>query len=131
VLDTLIACLNDSPHIHDHENLARAIYYREGLMSTGIGLGVAVPHVRLESVSKITAAAAACPRGIADYESLDQEPVQLIFMVVAPAGQHAQHLKLLAALSTRFKETSLRGKLIHAPTPEAFYQILTAKTEAS
>ena len=124
-LDALIACLAQAPNVSDRDELAEGIFRREDLMSTGIGLGVAVPHVRLASITDIAMAAALCRLGVEDYESLDNEPVRMIFMVGAGQDQHAQHIKLLAALSSRFKDPVDRTALMNAGDPKEFYRLLT------
>ncbi len=124
-LSALIDCLAATPQVKDREELARGIAYREELMSTGIGMGIAVPHVRLASVTDIVMCMALCRPPITDYDSLDGLPVQIIFMIAAGKLQHAQHLKLLSAISSKLKDKQLRDNLIEAPDAETFYNILT------
>lgn len=122
-LGKLVDVLAASPCIRDKAELAQAILEREKLMSTGIGLGLAVPHVRLESVSELIMAVGISTDGIADYESLDDKPVHLIFMIAAPAGQHAAYLRLLSVISSRAK--ALNGRLLECRDAETFYGVLT------
>ena len=124
-LQVLIDCLGTAPQITDLNDLARGIFYREELMSTGIGMGIAVPHVRLASVTGPVMCAGICRYPLADYESLDGEPIRLIFMIAAGQHQHAEHLKLLSSLSLRFKSEKLRNALMSAPDSLTFYHILT------
>ncbi|MBN2317018.1 MAG: PTS sugar transporter subunit IIA [Sedimentisphaerales bacterium] len=124
-LQALIDCLGTAPEIKDLNDLSQGIFHREELMSTGIGMGVAVPHVRLASVTGPVMCAGICRYPLADYESLDGEPVGLIFMIAAGQYQHAEHLKLLSSLSLRFKSERLRNALMTATDPLAFYHILT------
>jgi PTS system nitrogen regulatory IIA component len=124
-LNALIDCLAEAPQVRDREELAKGVFHREGLMSTGIGVGIAVPHVRLDTVSDIVMAAASCKEPITDYESLDGEPVRLIFLIAAGRDQHAQHIKLLSAISSRLRNESLRNALSAAPDAETFVSLLT------
>lgn len=124
VLEALIDRLAQTPQCKSREELANGIYHREDLMNTSIGLGIAVPHVRLPSVSDIVLGAAGCREGVPDYESLDDIPVRLVFMIAAGEGQHAQHLKLLSRLSARLKDDALRRRLMEAPDPLSFYRTL-------
>jgi len=94
-------------------------------MSTGIGMGIAVPHVRLASVTGPVMCAGICRYPLADYESLDGEPIRLIFMIAAGQHQHTEYLKLLSSLSLRFKNEKLRNALMSAPDSLTFYHILT------
>lgn len=125
VLTTLIDCLAATAQVEDREDLAKGIFHREELMSTGIGMGIAVPHVRLASVKDIVMCAGICRPPVTDYESLDGMPIELVFMIAAGKEQHAQHLKLLSSISSKIKDSQLREALIKAENTEAFYNILT------
>ena len=124
-LDQLIDCMAETGVVRDRQELAEGIYRREALMSTGIGMGVAVPHIRLSSVSSVTVAALGNRHPIHDYESLDGGPVRLVFMIVAGRDQHALYIKLLSSISSRIKNRELRDHLLSAETPESFHHILT------
>jgi PTS system nitrogen regulatory IIA component len=93
-------------------------------MSTGIGMGIAVPHVRLASVTGPVMCVGICRNPLTDYESLDGVPVRLLFMIAAGQGQHVQYLRLLSSLSLRFKDDDLRDALMSASDPKTFYRIL-------
>ena len=114
VLTQLAETLSSSPNISNKEELSKAIFSREQLMSTGIGLGIGVPHVRLNTVSDLTLAFGISTTPIKDYESLDGAPVQLICMIAANTSQHAEYLRTLAKISEFLKSESFRTKLIAA-----------------
>lgn len=125
--DALLAltdCLGTAPEVKDRDALAKGIFYREELMSTGIGMGIAVPHVRLASVTGPVMCAGLCRNPITDYQSLDGIPVHLIFMIAAGQNQHAEYLKLLSSLSLKLKCEKLRNALISAPDTLTFYHTL-------
>jgi len=126
-LEKMIDCLCANSEIRNRNELAEGIFHREELMSTGIGMGVAVPHVRLASIKKPVMCAAVCRNPITDYESLDGAPVRLIFMIVAGKDQHAQYLRLLSSISSKLKNEKLRNALISASDAETFCQILSGK----
>jgi PTS system nitrogen regulatory IIA component len=128
--DTLMAladCLGTAPEVKDRDALVQGIFYREELMSTGIGMGIAVPHVRLASVTGPVMCAGLCRNPITDYQSLDGIPVHLIFMIAAGQNQHAEHLKLLSSLSLKLKCEKLRNSLITAPDTLTFYHTLVER----
>ena len=125
VLDALIECLSRTPDVKDAKLLREEIFHREELMSTGIGFNVAVPHVRIDSVTSLVAAVAICKHGITDYESLDEKPIRIICMVAARKDQHAQYLKTLGLVSSILKVESLRDALLEAPDPQTAFLILT------
>ena len=124
-LQALADSLGTAPQIQDRNALLQGILYREELMSTGIGMGIAVPHVRLASVSGPVMSAGLCQDPITDYQSLDGIPIHLIFMIAAGQNQHAEYLRLLSSLSLKLKNEKLRSSLISAQEAQAFYQILT------
>ena len=128
VLQRLIDLLAADPAVGSREELSQAIFARERLMSTGIGLGIGIPHCRLPSVRHIVMAAAVCPGGVRDYQSLDGAPVRFVFMVAAEQGAHAAYIKLLASITERLKDPGLRERLLNADTPRAAYRALTGKT---
>lgn len=125
VLTELCSVLAESENVSDGQELLEGIFKREELMSTGIGLGVAVPHVRLESVRDISLVAGICRKPVRDYESLDGEPVQIIFMIAAAAGQHAKHIRLLSQIANFFKEEDNRKNLLQAATAQEALLVLT------
>jgi PTS system nitrogen regulatory IIA component len=126
VLDSLIDCLAQTPEIADMDNFRKAIFRREGLMSTGIGFGVGVPHVRLGSVKNVVMALGLCEEAVEDYETLDDEPIRIICMVAAGNDQHGEYLQLLSAISKRLKSPRQREALLNASEKKAAYKILTS-----
>ena len=128
--DALLAltdCLGTAPEVKDRDALAQGIFYREELMSTGIGMGIAVPHVRLASVTGPVMCAGLCRNPITDYQSLDGIPIHLVFMIAAGQNQHAEHLKLLSSLSLKLKCEKLRNALITSPDTLTFYRTLVER----
>jgi len=128
-LRTLADCLGTAPQIQDRDALIEGIFRREELMSTGIGMGIAVPHVRLASVTGPVISAGICRNPIVDYQSLDGIPVHLIFMIAAGQDQHTEHLRLLSSLSLKLKCEKLRNALITAPDALTFHSILVGHEE--
>jgi nitrogen PTS system EIIA component len=124
VLDGLIDSLSEAGAGLDRDALSTEIFAREKLMSTGMGLGVAIPHVRLKSVEKTMMAAAVVASGMDDYESLDGQPVKLVFMIAAGHDQHAAYLRLLSSLANLVKDEGIRQRLIDANDGNEFLRIL-------
>ena len=126
-LKALIDCMYTAPEIENREELAEGIFHREELMSTGIGLGIAVPHVRLASVKDIVVSVGICRKPLQEYESLDGQPINFIFMIVAGKEQHSKYLKLLSSISSLFKDEKLRSALLHVKSTDEFYSIISQK----
>ncbi len=124
-LNALVDSLSTAREIKDPEALRREVFEREALMSTGIGFGIGVPHVRLASVRNLVLAVGVNKRAIEDYASLDERPVQIICMVAARDNQHTQYLKALAAISSLVKVSGVREALLAATDPETIYSLMT------
>ena len=110
-----------------HAEMARAIFEREELMSTGIGLSIGVPHARLNSVSGLKMVLGVSQSGIPDYEALDGLPVRIIVMIVAGRDQHAQYIKMLSRVAKILKDGRVREELLQARTAGDLYRIITGK----
>jgi len=107
----------------DQEGIVKAIMKREDLGSTGIGRGVAVPHTKHPSVTKLVGTVAVSPRGI-DFESLDGEPVQLFFLLVSPPDRPGDHLRALENISRQLRDDGFCRQLKGAHDPAAIRQLL-------
>ncbi len=97
---------------------------RERLGTTGVGQGIAIPHGRLSEIKKIVGVFAKLETPI-EYEAVDNQPVDLVFMLLAPEGAGADHLKALARVSRLLRNQAACEKLRKATTSEALYAILT------
>jgi PTS system nitrogen regulatory IIA component len=100
---------------------------RERLGSTGMGQGIAIPHGRLAGLPKIVGLFARLETPIA-YEAVDDQPVDLVFLLLAPEGAGADHLKALARVSRLLRNKATCEKLRAASKPEVLYALLTEPT---
>ena len=107
------------------DELAREVWKREELMSTGIGNGLAIPHVRLAGIKHASIAVGVSPEGLADYESLDKKPVHIVVLIVAAAGEHETYIRLLAKVADVLKEEDFRQAVVAANDPAEIHRILT------
>jgi PTS system nitrogen regulatory IIA component len=96
---------------------------RERLGSTGIGRGVAIPHARVPGIKKITGVFARLDHAI-DFDAVDDEPVDLVFMLLAPEGEGADHLKALARIARVFRDSSNTAKIRGSRNPAAIFTVL-------
>ena len=103
---------------------------RERLGTTGVGSGIAIPHGRMAGATSITGVFAKLESPIA-YDAVDGQPVDLIFMLLAPENAGADHLKALARVSRLLRDKSVCEKLRTARSAEALYAILTADTSGA
>jgi PTS system nitrogen regulatory IIA component len=128
--DVLLAMaenISTAPQIKNSRELAREILKREELMSTAIGRGIAIPHVRLSSVTDLVVSVGVNQGGVIGFKALDDEPVRLLFMIAAAYNQHAYYLQTLSFFSARLKNNELRRSILAAQTPLAVYDLLTGQ----
>ena len=97
---------------------------RESLGPTGVGHGIALPHARLEDVSNIVGVFLRLEKPL-DYDSVDRQPVDLIFGLFAPKDSGVEHLKALALVSRTMRDASICTKLRANADPAKLYAILT------
>ncbi len=116
----------DKPEIGDPNELYKKFIEREKIMSTGIGAGIAVPHVKLNSVKDFVIAIGISKNGI-KFDSLDGKPVHIIIMIAAPAHKHAEYLKLLAQIVLILKNPELRKKIIRSKNEDEIFELLNNK----
>lgn len=98
---------------------------REQLGSTGVGDGAAIPHGKIKDLSKITGLLAQLERPV-NFDALDDQPVDLIFLLLAPENASAAHLKALAQVSRLLKDPDARAALRGANSAEALFAIATS-----
>jgi PTS system nitrogen regulatory IIA component len=103
---------------------------RERLGTTGVGQGIAIPHGRLADLKEIVGVFARLDAPL-DYDAVDNQPVDLVFMLLAPEGAGADHLKALARVSRLLRNQQVTEKLRAAKSAEAIYAILTDTTSAA
>jgi PTS system nitrogen regulatory IIA component len=96
---------------------------RERLGTTGVGDGVAIPHGKLANLTRLFGMFARLDRPI-DFEAIDEQPVDLIFLLLAPGGAGADHLKALARVSRLLRDRTMREKLRGSETAEALFALL-------
>ncbi|MCL2410698.1 MAG: PTS sugar transporter subunit IIA [Treponema sp.] len=121
---TLAENLAAAPQVKNRNELTTEILKREELMSTAIGCGIAIPHVRLSSVTDLVVSVGISHTDIVDFHPLDDEPVRLVFMIAAAHSQHAHYLQILSWFSTRLKNKQLRDSLLQAKTEQEVYDLL-------
>lgn len=97
---------------------------RERLGSTGVGHGVAIPHAKFANLDRLYGLFARLETAI-DFESIDDQPVDLVFVLLAPEDAGAEHLKALARVSRLFRNADICAKLRASSDPAALYALLT------
>lgn len=116
IIDAMIDLVATSPKVLDKEKVRKAIFERERIMSTGVGNGFAIPHGKTDAVTDIVAAFAVTAEPI-DYQSLDEKPVRLVFLLVGKDNLVGPHIKLLSRISRLMNKEDFRKRLLGQQTP--------------
>jgi len=128
IIGTLIDLVCQSPKVLDKEKVRTAIFEREKIMSTGVGNGFAIPHGKTDAVSDVVAAFAVTA-GPIDYQSLDEKPVRLIFLLIGKDSMVGPHIKLLSRISRLMNKEEFRNKLLNAQTPNEIMETFRKEEE--
>jgi mannitol/fructose-specific phosphotransferase system IIA component (Ntr-type) len=125
VISELVKSLVDRQKMKgvDAKSLAKAVVKRENEASTGIGKGVAVPHVKHESVTEPVAVVGCSQQGI-DFASLDKQPVYSVFLLLSPAANPDKHLQAMETIFKNLQKDDFRRFLRQAQTVEAIIEAI-------
>ena len=129
IINAMVDLIGISQKVQDREKVRQAIFDREKLMSTGVGNGFAIPHGKTDAVTDIVAAFAVTARPI-DYQSLDEKPVRLVFLLVGKDSMVGPHIKLLSRISRLMNKDQFRNQLLNLKTPREIMELFR-KEEAS
>jgi PTS system nitrogen regulatory IIA component len=124
VLEELVDVLFEHGRLQDKEKPVEVLLERERLGSTGIGDGIAIPHGKLKEIKGIICSFGRTRTGI-DFQSIDEKPTHLFFLLLAPEDSASEHLQALARLSRLLKDDQLRKRLLEADSKEDIYRIIT------
>ncbi|AFH48584.1 Ntr-type phosphotransferase system IIA domain protein [Ignavibacterium album JCM 16511] len=121
-INELIDLFKNDPRVEDIEKVRYAVLERENIMSTGVGKGFAIPHGKTDSVKEILAAFGRKKEGI-DYDALDGNPVNLIFLLVGKETMISAHIKLLSRISRMMNKDDFRIRIMNAETSEEIMNV--------
>lgn len=122
IINAMIDLVKTSPKVLNIDRVREAIFEREKIMSTGVGNGFAIPHGKTDAVSDIVAAFAVTAEPI-DYQSLDEKPVRLVFLLVGKDSMVGPHIKLLSRISRLMNKEEFRKRLLELETPSQIIDI--------
>lgn len=117
VLEELVDVLATAPEVQDRDELLRCILEREKTLSTGVGIGIAIPHVKIPSVSDFAIAVGRHQRGV-EFQSIDEKPVHLVVMIACNDRQAGEYLKVISILVRSLKDEAFRRRVLLARGPE-------------
>ncbi|MFO7445079.1 MAG: PTS sugar transporter subunit IIA [Ignavibacteriaceae bacterium] len=128
VINELIDLFNKDPRVLDLEKVRSAVLEREKIMSTGVGKGFAIPHGKTGAVNEILAAFGKTKRPI-EYQSLDNQPVHLVFLLVGKDNLVSTHIKLLSRISRMMNKDEFRKRLVEAGSKEEVLELFSKEEE--
>lgn len=117
----LVLQANQANPIDSLEDFYTAVITREKVVTTGIGMGVAIPHAKMSHFQDFFVAVAILDKGV-DWKSLDGHPVRLVFLIGGPDNKQTEYLKILSSLTLKIKEDQTRKALFNSTTPEEAYR---------
>jgi PTS system nitrogen regulatory IIA component len=107
----------------DKEEVFKSVMEREKLGSTGVGLGIAIPHGRTAAVDKLIGALGISPEGV-EFETLDGEPVHFVFLILSPLEATSDYLRAISRVARMFKDKFLREALKNVSSVEEVIKII-------
>lgn len=123
VLKELVKLAAKSGNVRDPEQILQEILSREEIRSTGIGNGVAVPHVESDSVEGVVVALGISQKGI-DFDAPDERPVRVYVLIVAQRGQDSDYMSLLGRVARLFRNPAFRWQVEEAVSPEEVLELI-------
>lgn len=117
ILERLISSLEDFVSNGELQEIKEAVFERERIMSTGVGKGLAIPHGKAAGINQTYAAFTILAEPV-DYEAIDSEPVDMVFLLVGPQASNNLHIKMLSRISRLMNNTDFRERLRNCSTAE-------------
>ncbi len=124
-LSSLVDFIDKAGYLHDKKTFHQSILEREKIVSTGIGMGVAIPHAKLASYNDFFIAIAVLSKPVY-WNTLDGSPVRIIFMIGGPDDKQTEYLRILSQLTHAIKDEERRKKILNLNTPAAIIQLFDA-----
>ena len=128
ILEELSNVLVQGGKLPDRDKVVEVLLEREKLGSTGIGDGIAIPHGKMKGIKALVTSFGRSIKGV-NFESIDNKPTHLFFLLVAPENSAGIHLKALARISRLLKDPSFRNRLMEARDRQDLFEIIAEEDE--
>src|SRR4030042_6637071 len=122
IINELVDLFKNDSRVLDLEKVRQSVLDREKIMSTGVGKGFAIPHGKTNSINEILAAFGKTKIPV-DYQALDNQPVNLVFLLVGKENLVSTHIKLLSRISRMMNKDDFREKLINANSNDEIVEL--------
>ncbi len=129
LLNKMVELASYSGRFTNHESILKSVLDREKIMSTGVGKSIALPHAKSTELSEPVGAIAILNESI-DYDSLDGEPVKIIFLLLGQESNVGSHLKVLSKVSRLMNNDSFRYQLLDCKSPKEVMDIFSSMEES-
>lgn len=121
-IQALVEIIHKAGRLHDKDAFYQAIIEREKIVSTGIGMGAAIPHAKLAAYDDFFIAIGVLRKGL-DWNALDGSPVRLIFMIGGPDDKQTEYLQILSNLTLAIKDEAIRKKILTLNSPQDMIEL--------
>ena len=128
VLEELSNVLVARGKLPDRDKVVEVLLEREKLGSTGIGDGIAIPHGKMKGIEELVTSFGRSIKGV-NFESIDNKPTHLFFLLVAPENSAGVHLKALGRISRLLKDSGFRNRLMEAGDDQDLFRIIAEEDE--
>lgn len=128
ILEELSNVLVERGKLPDRDKVVEVLLEREKLGSTGIGDGIAIPHGKMKGIKGLVTSFGRSIKGV-NFESIDNKPTHLFFLLVAPENSAGIHLKALARISRLLKDSGFRNRLMEASDRQDLFRIIAEEDE--
>lgn len=128
ILEELSNVLVERGKLPDRDKVVEVLLEREKLGSTGIGDGIAIPHGKMKGIQGLVTSFGRSIKGV-NFESIDNKPTHLFFLLVAPENSAGIHLKALARISRLLKDSGFRNRLMEASDRQDLFRIISEEDE--
>ena len=127
ILEELVAPVSEIANVKP-DDMVKVLMEREQLGSTGIGGGIGIPHGKMKDIDSLILGFGLSRKGV-DFESLDDQPTHIFFLLITPENSTGLHLKLLAAISRILKNDPFKARLLKASSGDEIFEIIKEEDE--
>ncbi len=130
IIHELIELMDHAGVLPNRDEAEQAVLRREAKLSTGLHMGIAIPHGKSSTVKRLTVAMGLKPDGI-DFQSLDGEPTRIVVLTVSPESETGPHIQFMAEISRLLIDGEMRRRILAAKTPEALVEVMVGADACS
>lgn len=125
-IEELVDMLGDIGRVRDVNALKEAVWQREQTKTTGIGLGLAIPHGKCQGINSISMAIGK-PASPMEFDAIDGKPVRMIVLLASPPDKQSDHIQALARISRLMYDTEFREQMYNASSAQEMYELVRGK----